>query len=116
MRIQGKSIVVTGGANGIGRALCMRFAEEGARSIAIADLDGDAAEAVASEVSASGSEVMVAKIDVAEEEQIVHLVKHVEEKFGTVDLFCSNAGIFTRGATSLTIRFRDSNQGSGLSL
>ncbi|HYA17458.1 MAG TPA: SDR family oxidoreductase [Bryobacteraceae bacterium] len=101
MEIKGKSIVVTGGANGIGRALCLRFAEEGARSIAIADLDGDAAEGVASEVSAIGSEVLVAKVDVAEEEQIVHLVKHVEEKFGPVDLFCSNAGIFTRGGVEV---------------
>jgi NAD(P)-dependent dehydrogenase (short-subunit alcohol dehydrogenase family) len=101
MEIKGKSIVVTGGANGIGRALCLRFAAEGARSIAIADLDGDAAESVASEVSAIGTEVVVAGIDVAQEEQIVHLVKHAEEKFGSIDLFCSNAGIFTPGGAEV---------------
>lgn len=101
MEIKGKSVVVTGGANGIGRALCLRFASEGARSITIADLDDAAAEAVASEVSAIGTDVLVAGVDVAQEDQIAHLVKHAEEKFGPIDLFCSNAGIFIRGGADV---------------
>ncbi len=101
MQLKGKSVVVTGGANGIGRALCMRFAEEGARSIVIADLDGDSAEEVAGEVAALGTEVYVAQIDVAKESDIQHVVQHAEEKFGGIDLFCSNAGIFTQGGVEV---------------
>jgi NAD(P)-dependent dehydrogenase (short-subunit alcohol dehydrogenase family) len=101
MDIAGKSIVVTGGANGIGRALCLRFAQEGARSIVIADLDSDAAEEVASEVTALGADVLIARVDVAKEEQLVHIVKIAEEKYGGIDLFCSNAGIFTRGGVEV---------------
>jgi NAD(P)-dependent dehydrogenase (short-subunit alcohol dehydrogenase family) len=101
MNLAGKSIVVTGGAHGIGRALCIRFAEEGARSIVIADLNGDAAEEVAGEVAALGTEIYVAQIDVAKEADILHVVKHAEEKFGGIDLFCSNAGILTHGGVEL---------------
>jgi NAD(P)-dependent dehydrogenase (short-subunit alcohol dehydrogenase family) len=101
MEITGKTIVVTGGANGIGRALCTRFAQEGARAIVIADLDGAAAEEVAGEVGALGADVLIAGIDVTNEEQLVHLVKHAEEKYGGIDLFCSNAGIFTRGGVEV---------------
>lgn len=96
MQIAGKSIVVTGGANGIGRALCARFAAEGARSIVVADIDG-AAEEVGGELSAQGVETYVAQMDVSKEADVRHVVKHAEERFGGIDLFCSNAGIFTHG-------------------
>jgi len=94
MRIEDKVIVVTGGASGIGRALVVRFAREGARRIVVADLDGDGAARVAEEV---GDPAVAVTVDVAREESVRALIERVEEEWGSIDLFCSNAGIFTRG-------------------
>jgi NAD(P)-dependent dehydrogenase (short-subunit alcohol dehydrogenase family) len=101
MQIAGKTVVVTGGAKGIGRALCMRFATEGVRAITIVDMDGGAAEELGGEISAMGTDVLIATMDVSKEDQVAHVVKHAEEKYGGIDLFCSNAGIFTRGGVEV---------------
>ena len=61
MQIIGKTIVVMGGANGIGRALCRRFATEGARAVVVADLDGAAAKRVADEIGGVAIETDVAR-------------------------------------------------------
>lgn len=90
MRVSGKVIVVTGGAKGIGKALCERFHEEGARKIAVADIDETGARAVAASI---GGEPYTC--DVTKEVDIVHLVTDVESRFGPIDLFCSNAGVAT---------------------
>lgn len=92
MQIKGKVIVVTGGAHGIGRALCERFAREGAKGILIADLDEAAARDVAEEVDG-----IYAQCDVAVEAGVHRLVELAENVLGPVDLFCSNAGITTKG-------------------
>jgi len=96
MRLTDKVVVVTGGAHGIGRALARRFALEGARAVVIADLDGAAAARVAQEIGGLPFET-----DVAREEDIVSLVQQVQEKFGGIDLFCSNAGIFIKGGVEV---------------
>ncbi len=88
MNLQGKVAVVTGGANGIGRALCKRFAAEGARGVVVSDIDFDAASQVAAEISG-----LAVKTDVASETDISTLVAKTNEAFGPIDLFCSNAGI-----------------------
>ena len=88
MQIDGKTVVITGGGNGIGRALARRFATDGAGGIVVADLDGDAAETVAAEVD--GVAVTVDVTDPTGNEEIVGLA---EQRFGPVDLFCANAGI-----------------------
>lgn len=88
MKIQDRVVVVTGGANGIGRALCRRFAAEGARGVVIADLDGEAAVAVAEEFGG-----LPVKMDVAIEADVIDLVDHAIALYGQIDLFCSNAGI-----------------------
>lgn len=80
--------MVTGGGNGIGAALCRRFAAEGARRIVSADIDAAAAEKVAREVGGTG-----VGLDVADEAQVRDLVANA----GDVDLFCSNAGISVSG-------------------
>ena len=87
MKWQGRVVVVTGGGSGIGRALCRRFAREGARVVA-ADLAGAAARAVADEVGG-----LAAECDVGVETQVRELVLQAEQRFGPIDLFCSNAGI-----------------------
>ena len=93
MRIEGKSVVVTGAASGIGRALARRFAAEGARGVVVADVQEEALAAVALEI---GDGLAVA-CDVTDEAQIRSLVEQAEERFGPIDLFCSNAGIVVPG-------------------
>jgi len=88
MELAGKVVVVTGGANGIGRALCERFAAEGARGVVVADLERDEARRVAETVGG-----MAFGLDVREEAQVRSMVERVEKRIGPIDLFCSNAGI-----------------------
>ena len=88
MQLAGKVVVVTGGATGIGAALCRRFAAEGAKLIAVADVDGEGARRVAAEIGGQAFTV-----DVAREAYIQSLVESV----GPIDLFCSNAGIILEG-------------------
>ncbi|MBV8234213.1 MAG: SDR family oxidoreductase [Acidimicrobiia bacterium] len=92
MEIAGKHVVVTGGGNGIGRALCRRFAAEGARAVVVADLDGDGARAVAGELGGTAVQV-----DVSVEREVVDLVETATTANGPIDLFCANAGIITSG-------------------
>jgi NAD(P)-dependent dehydrogenase (short-subunit alcohol dehydrogenase family) len=92
MQLHDKIIVVTGGANGIGRALCRRFAAEKPRTVIVADLQATAAEKVASEVS--GTPITC---NVGHEPDVRRLVERVHAQFGTIDLFCSNAGVGARG-------------------
>jgi NAD(P)-dependent dehydrogenase (short-subunit alcohol dehydrogenase family) len=88
MQIKGRVTVVTGGASGIGRALCRRFAAEGARGVVVADLDGAGAEAVAREIGG-----LAVATDVSREADIQRLVEKATAAHGPIDLFCSNAGI-----------------------
>jgi NAD(P)-dependent dehydrogenase (short-subunit alcohol dehydrogenase family) len=92
MEVAGKVIIVTGAASGIGRGLCLRFAKERAKAIIAADVNEEGAKAVAGEVKGEAI-----TCDVRKEEDIIRLVKFAEDKFGGVDLFCSNAGIIVLG-------------------
>ncbi len=92
MEVAGKVIIVTGAASGIGRGLCLRFAKEGAKAIIAADVNEAGAKTVAAEIK--GDAVLC---DVRKEEDVVRLVKFTEDKYGRVDLFCSNAGIIAVG-------------------
>jgi NAD(P)-dependent dehydrogenase (short-subunit alcohol dehydrogenase family) len=96
MDVRDKTIVVTGAASGIGRALARRFAADGARTVVAADIDGDGAAAVATEVGGSA-----ARVDVSAEAEIAQLVDQVEREHGPIDLFCSNAGILAVGGHEL---------------
>jgi NAD(P)-dependent dehydrogenase (short-subunit alcohol dehydrogenase family) len=92
LRLREKVVVVTGGANGIGRALCRRFAAEGTRAVVVADLDAVAAETVADEIGG-----IAIGTDVARESDIARLVMQTVSDAGPIDLFCSNAGIAITG-------------------
>ena len=94
MKIQGRNCVVTGGASGIGRALCRRFAADGARGVVVADRDGDGARTVADEIG-DGAGAIAVTVDVAVEEEVQEMVARAEAAFGDVDLMFSNAGIGT---------------------
>jgi NAD(P)-dependent dehydrogenase (short-subunit alcohol dehydrogenase family) len=93
MQLNGKVVVVTGGANGIGRALCRRFAAEGAKVVVVADLQLDTANQVATEIGG-----LAVRTDVSRESDVANLVSQATQKFGSIDLFCSNAGVGTAGS------------------
>jgi NAD(P)-dependent dehydrogenase (short-subunit alcohol dehydrogenase family) len=86
--VNDKVVVVTGGASGIGRAMARRFAREGAKHVAVADLNGDGARQVAEEFGGSSH-----ACEVSREADIIDLIETVEAEYGPIDLFCSNAGI-----------------------
>src|ERR1700722_5601479 len=88
MQVKDKVVVVTGGANGIGRALCEVFHRAGAAKVVVADLDIAGAEAVAASVGGAAFQC-----DVGQEKDIRHLIEETERRFGPIALFCSNAGI-----------------------
>ncbi len=88
MDIQGKIVVVTGGADGIGAALCRRFAQAGAAHIVVVDRNGAGAAAVAREI---GGEAVT--LDVSDGAALAAMVAGVEARHGRIDLFCSNAGV-----------------------
>ncbi len=94
MMIDGKCVVVTGAASGIGAALARRFVAEGARGVVVADVQADALDAVSKGLS---RDVLAVQCDVTDEAQIRALVDAAEERFGPIDLFCSNAGIVVPG-------------------
>jgi NAD(P)-dependent dehydrogenase (short-subunit alcohol dehydrogenase family) len=88
MQVAGKVVVVTGGANGIGRALCEAFHRAGAAKVVVADLDLANAEAVAASIDGAAF-----GCDVGQEKDIRHVIEETEQRFGPIALFCSNAGI-----------------------
>ncbi len=105
MRLAGKVAVVTGGGSGIGRAAALLFAQEGAR-LCLADRDGAAAEAVAAEVRAEGSEALVRVGDVGEPGRADTDAAAVLSAFGRIDVLLTAAG-FSSGGTALTIPLED---------
>jgi NAD(P)-dependent dehydrogenase (short-subunit alcohol dehydrogenase family) len=90
MELSDKVAVVTGGAAGIGRALALRFAAEGAAGVVVADLDQTGAEAVAEEI---GEGALAFPCDVSDPAHADVLIEAAESAFGPVDLFCANAGV-----------------------
>jgi NAD(P)-dependent dehydrogenase (short-subunit alcohol dehydrogenase family) len=92
MKLKDKIAVITGGASGIGAALARRFHAEGAKAIAVADVQKDLLAEVAAEVGG-----LAVPCNVAIEGDIQNLVREVEDKLGPIDVFCSNAGIARLG-------------------
>ena len=88
MEIADKVVVVTGGASGIGKAVCEKFAAAGAKKVVVVDLNAEGAAAVAESIGGWSKAV-----NVANEQEIVALINEVEDQFGPIDLFFSNAGI-----------------------
>ena len=88
MDIAGKIVVVTGGAEGIGRALCERFHADGAARVVVADRNAEGARQVAAAIGG-----VTQACDVGREEDVARLVAETEATVGPIALFCSNAGI-----------------------
>ena len=88
MQVKDKVVLVTGGGNGIGAALCRGFRQEGARGVAVVDIDAEGAHRVAEEVDG-----MALVADVSVEADIIRAVQTTEKQYGPIDLLCSNAGV-----------------------
>jgi meso-butanediol dehydrogenase / (S,S)-butanediol dehydrogenase / diacetyl reductase len=97
-RLRGKRAIVTGAGSGIGRAIALRFVEEGAR-VVISDVDGEAATSVVSE---AGGETLVRKTDVTDSSEVEALVETSVEEWGGLDVMVNNAGIGVAGTTTDT--------------
>ena len=85
--------LITGGAQGLGEAICLRLAREGAH-VAVADLNLERAEQVAAEIVAqTGRRALAVRVDVTDEAQVEGMVRRTLDEFGRLDVLVSNAGI-----------------------
>jgi len=101
MQIKDKVVVVTGAASGIGKSLCERFAKEGAKAVVVTDINSEGVDATVRDINEQ-TKVLGITCDVADENEVEELVKKSLSAFGHIDLFCSNAGIFTPGGEDLS--------------
>ena len=93
MRLKDRVAIVTGGAQGIGREYCLRFAREGA-SVVIADLRADQAKAVEAEVAELGGQAMAVEADVSNEASAEEMARRAQDRFGRIDALVNNAAIY----------------------
>lgn len=93
MEISDKVAVVTGGASGIGAGMAERFAREGAAGVVVADVNLERAQEVARGI---GAQAIAVRCDVSREADIQALAQQARERFGRIDIWCSNAGILGR--------------------
>ncbi len=93
MRLQDRVVIVTGGANGIGRAYVRRLAEEGAR-VVVADLDEAGARAAADAHGAAEGRALAVQVDVAERESVQRMARATVDAFGRIDVLVNNAGLY----------------------
>lgn len=96
MRFQGKTVIVTGGAGGIGSAIATRFAAEGAVVI-VTDVNAEGAEAAASAIRSEGGRSRAFAADIATREGCQSIIEDVMVTEGKIDVLCNNAGINRRG-------------------
>jgi len=96
VQLEGKVAIVTGAGSGIGRAIALGLAREGAL-IVVSDIDGDRADAVARELQVGGTEAIGLSSDVANTEQVNAMVDEAVKRFGRLDILINNAGRAARG-------------------
>ena len=93
MKFEGKYVVVTGAAKGIGEAIAKRFYEDGAAGVAILDIDQDSSEKAAKNVDPTGKVVYGYECDVANSQKIKEVFGKIKAQFGRIDILVNNAGI-----------------------
>jgi NAD(P)-dependent dehydrogenase (short-subunit alcohol dehydrogenase family) len=100
MKVKGKVAIVTGGANGIGRAIVLRLAEEGA-DVVVADIDVENANQVVNEIKALGRKALAIRADVTKSQEINGMVEAALDELGEIDILVNNAGGTAREGRSL---------------
>jgi 3-oxoacyl-[acyl-carrier protein] reductase len=103
MRLHGAHALITGAAQGIGRAIALGMAREGA-DVCIADVNAENAEATAEEIRASGVKAVAISLDVSSQQEVTRAFGSFMEEFGTLDILVNNAGITRDG---LLIRMKE---------
>jgi 3-oxoacyl-[acyl-carrier protein] reductase len=99
MRLKNKVAVITGGAQGIGRAIALGMAREGAK-VVVADLQPEKARSVADEVKRLGSEALGFEVNVAEESSVQGLAEATFANFGRIDILVNDAGIYLKSSVA----------------
>jgi len=97
MQLEGKVAVVTGGGSGIGRATALLFAREGA-AVAVVDLDGARAQAVAQKIGTEGGQALAVRCDVSQAADCQRAIQETIAAFGRLDILFNNAGIIRRAS------------------
>lgn len=92
MRLEGQVAIITGGGAGIGKAVALRYAAEGAK-VVVAEVNAEAGRGVAQEIQAAGREALFVRADVAEEKEVQAMVEAAVEHYGHIDILFNNAGI-----------------------
>lgn len=103
LKLAGKVALVTGGGRNVGRAVCLRLAEEGA-SVIVNDFYDDRAEAVAAEIRAAGGRALGIRADITQEDQVRKMVEDGARELGPVDVLVNNAGIPASGGAAAAPR------------
>ena len=93
MKLAGKTAIITGGGGGIGRAVSLRYAQEGARCV-VADMQLSLAEAVVKEIKSAGGSALAISMDVTKQADIDQTIQAAVDAFGQVDILFNNAAIF----------------------
>lgn len=92
MRLQNKTALITGGSGGIGRAIALRFASEGAK-VAVSDVDGRGLQETAARIRELGGEALPLQADVRNAEEVEQAVASIVEAWGKIDIAVNNAGV-----------------------
>jgi NAD(P)-dependent dehydrogenase (short-subunit alcohol dehydrogenase family) len=100
--LDGKTALITGAGQGIGRAIALEMASQGAAAIAVADRDHDSVAETARLVEDAGSEALVLACDLRERDQIAAMIDELAAAFGGLDVLVNNAGVIETALTSET--------------
>ena len=94
--LEGKSAIVTGGGNGIGRAIALLFADQGAK-VLVADIEDEAGSSVVDEINQKGGDAVFHHTDIANESSAESAIQSAVAAFGTVNILINNAAAFVFG-------------------
>jgi 3-hydroxybutyrate dehydrogenase len=106
MKLAGKVAIITGGGKGIGRAIALLFAREGAK-ILVNGTTKEAIEAVAAEINGGGGQAVAFQADIADEENVKRMVETTRAEFGRIDILINNSGIAGPTAPVVKVNLED---------